>query len=135
MGQNRVRTWVFGRVEKEELRARYKENRINGLGGDQFVIVRADIVDHSDYNVIIPVDAEDDDGLEEAVSVITDQLGVEIVSTARVDTRVEDKGHIPWPPHEAHGFITQEEVDALPIEQLYIEAGRQHASPGSNKWG
>jgi hypothetical protein len=129
--QNRVRAWVFGQVNPEELRDRYKENRINGLGGDQFVIVRADIVDHSDYNVIIPVDAEDDDGLEEAVSVIKVQLGVEIVSTAQV----VEEGHVPWPPHEAHGFITPEEVDALPIEQLHIEAGRQHASPGSNKWG
>ncbi len=129
--QNRVRAWVFGRVDPEELRARYKENGINGLGDDLFVIVRADIVDHSDYNVIIPVDAEDDAGLEEAVSVITELLSVEIVSIARV----ADKGHIPWPPHEAHGFITEPEVVALPIEQLYIEAGRQHASPGSNKWG
>jgi hypothetical protein len=131
MGQNRVRAWVFGRVEPEELRDRYKENQINGLGGDRFVIVRADIVEHSDYNVIIPVDAEDDAGLEEAVSVITGLLGVEVVSTGKV----VEEGHIPWPPHEAHGFITQEEVDALPIEQLHIEAGRQHASPGSNKWG
>ena len=130
--QNRVRAWVFGQVEPEELRARYKENRINGLGGDQFVIVRADIVDHSDYNVIIPVDAEDDDGLEEAISVITDQLGVEIVSTAQV----VKEGHVPWPPHEAHGFITEEEVEALPIEDgIRIRAGRQHASPGTNKWG
>ena len=131
MGQNRLRAWVFGRVEPEELRDRYKENQINGLGDDRFVIVRADIVDHSDYNVIIPVDAEDTYGLEEAVSVITDQLGVEIVATAQV---VED-GHIPWPPHAAHGYITELEVVALPIEQIPIKAGRQHASPGSNKWG
>ena len=131
MGQNRVRAWVFGWVEPEELRDRYKENQINGLGGDQFVIVRADIVDHSDYNVIIPVDTEDDAGLKEAVSVITGLLGVENLSVVKV----VEGGHIPWPPHEAHGFITQEEVDALPIEQLHIEAGRQHASPGSNKWG
>jgi hypothetical protein len=132
MGQNRVRTWVFGRVEKPlALRDRYDENRINGLGGDQFVIVRADIVDHSDYNVIIPVDAEDDDGLEEAVSVITEQLGVENLSIVKV----VEGGHIPWPPHEAHGFITEREVEALPIEQIHIQAGRQHASPGTNKWG
>jgi len=95
------------------------------------VIVRADIVDHSDYNIIIPVDAEDDAGLRAAEGVITDQLGVDIVSIARV----VDKGHVPWPPHEAHGFITEPEVVALPIEQIPIKAGRQHASPGSNKWG
>ncbi len=129
--QNRVRAWVFGQVDLEGLKDRYKENGINGLGGDQFVIVRADIVDHNDYNVIIPVDAEDDDGLEMAKSVIMELLGVEIVSTAQV----VEEGHVPWPPHEAHGFITEPEVVALPIEQLYIEAGRQHASPGSNKWG
>jgi hypothetical protein len=131
MGQNRLRAWVFGRVEPEELRDRYKENQINELGDDRFVIVRADIVDHSDYNVIIPVDAENNEGLEEAVSVITEQLGVRNVSTVQV---VED-GHIPWPPHAAHGYITKREVVALPIEQVPIKAGRQHASPGSNKWG
>jgi hypothetical protein len=113
------------------LKRLYDENQINGLGGDQYVIVRADIVRHDDYNVIIPVDAEDDAGLEEAVSVITELLGVGIVSIARV----VDKGHVPWPPHEAHGFITEREVVALPIEQIHIKAGRQHASPGTNKWG
>jgi hypothetical protein len=113
------------------LRERYKENQINELGGDQFVIVRADIVDHSDYNVIIPVDAEDDVGLKEAKSVITGQLGVENLSVVRV----KKDGHIPWPPHAAHGFITELEVEALPIEQIPIKAGRQHASPGTNKWG
>ncbi len=132
MGQNRVRAWIFGRVESiDMLRERYKENQINELGDDRFVIVRADIVDHSDYNVIIPVDAEDDAGLEEAESVITEQLGVLIVSIVKV---VED-GHIPWPPHAAHGYITEGEVEALPIEQIPIKAGRQHASPGTNKWG
>ena len=95
------------------------------------MIVRADIVDHDDYNVIIPVDAEDDDGLEEAVSVITGQLGVENLSVVRV---VED-GHIPWPPHAAHGYITEREAELLPIERIPIKPGRQHASPGTNKWG
>jgi len=113
------------------LKRLYKENQINGLGDDRFVIVRADIVDHSDYNVIIPVDAEDDAGLEEAVSVITGRLDVEVVSTVQV----VEEGHIPWPPHAAHGYITEREVDALPIEQIPIKAGRQHASPGTNKWG
>jgi hypothetical protein len=113
------------------LRERYKENQINELGGDQYVVVRADIVDHDDYNVIIPVDAEDDEGLREAVGVITGKLGVEIVLTAQV----LEEGHIPWPPHAAHGFITEREVKALPIEQVPIKPGRQHASPGTNKWG
>jgi len=76
MGQDRLRVWVFGRVEHEELRDRYDKNRINGLGDDRFVIVRADMVRHEDFNVIIPVDAENDEGLEEAKSVLTEQLGV-----------------------------------------------------------
>ena len=132
MGQNRMRAWVFGRVESTDMLKRlYKENQINGLGDDRFVIVRADIVKHSDYNLIIPVDAENDDGLEEAVSVIREQLGVEIVETVQV----VEKGHIPWPPHEAHGYITVQEAKLLPIEQIPIKPGRQHASPGTNKWG
>ena len=133
MGQNRVRAWVFGRVKSTDMLKRlYRTKKINGLGDDRFVIVRADIVDHSCYNVIIPVDAEDDDGLEEAVGVITGQLDVDIVSTAKVD----EGGHVPWPPHAAHGFITEDEVEVLRIEEgIPIRAGRQHASPGSNKWG
>ncbi len=111
------------------LRSSWRENL--GLGDDRFVILRDDIVDHSDYNVIIPVDAEDDAGLEEAVSVIGEQLEARNVSIVKV---VED-GHIPWPPHAAHGFITEREVEALPIEQIPIKAGRQHVSPGTNKWG
>jgi hypothetical protein len=132
MGENRLRAWVFGWVESaDKLKRLYKTEEINGLGEDRYVIVRADIVDHSDYNVIIPVDAEDDAGLEEAVSVITERLEVEVVSTVRV----VEEGHVPWPPHAAHGYITEREVEALPIEQIPIKAGRQHASPGSNKWG
>ena len=132
MGENRLRAWVFGWVESaDKLKRLYKTEEINGLGEDRYVIVRADIVDHSDYNVIIPVDAEDDAGLEESVSVITERLEVEVVSTVRV----VEEGHVPWPPHAAHGYITEREVEALPIEQIPIKAGRQHASPGSNKWG
>lgn len=132
MGENRLRAWVFGWVESaDKLKRLYKTEEINGIGEDRYVIVRADIVDHSDYNVIIPVDAEDDAGLEEAVSVITERLEVEVVSTVRV----VEEGHVPWPPHAAHGYITEREVEALPIEQIPIKAGRQHASPGSNKWG
>ena len=132
MGQNRLRAWVFGWVDStDKLKRLYKTEEINGLGEDRYVIVRADIVDHSDYNVIIPVDAKDDAGLEEAEGVITDQLEVRNVSIVKV----VEEGHIPWPPHAAHGYITEQEVEALPIEQIPIKAGRQHASPGSNKWG
>jgi len=131
MGQNRVRAWVFGKVEPDKLKELYNKKQISGLGGDQYVIVRADIVDHSDYNVIIPVDAEDGDGLRAAKIVIEEQLGVDIVEIVQI----VEKGHIPWPPHAAHGYITEREADALPIEQIPIKPGRQHASPGTNKWG
>ena len=110
--ENRVRAWVFGRVESiDMLRERYKENQINELGGDQYVIVRADFVDNGDYNVIIHVDAEVDAGLEEAESVITKLLSVESVETVQVGK----EGHIPWPPHAAHRYIPEREADALPI--------------------
>ena len=124
--QNRVRAWVFGKVEPKGLKDRYNENKIKTLGGDQYVIVRTDIVRHDDYNVIIPVDAKDDPGLEEAERVIRELLEVRIVSTVQV------VDHIPWPPHNANGFITEQEhgrgdPDA-PIDQV-------NKSPGWNAWG
>jgi len=126
--QNRVRGWVFGKVEPDKLRDRYNEKKIKELGGDKFVVVRIDTVKHNDYNVIIPVDAEDDAGLRVAESVIEEQLGVDIVSTARV----VEKGHFPDPPHNANGYITpQEHEHGDPDAPI----GPVNKSPGWNAWG
>ena len=128
MGQNRVRAWIFGRVEPYKLKELYNEKKIKELSGDKFVVVRTDIVEHDDYNVIIPVDAEDDAGLEEAVGAITEQLLVRIVSTVQV----VEKGHIPWPPHNANGFITEQEHEHGDPD---APIGQVNKSPGWNAWG
>ena len=128
MGQNRVRAWIFGRVEPYKLKELYNEKKIKELSGDKFVVVRTDIVEHDDYNVIIPVDAEDKAGLDEAVGVITEQLLVRIVSTVQV----VEKGHIPWPPHNANGFITEQEHEHGDPD---APIGQVNKSPGWNAWG
>jgi len=128
--QNRVRAWVFCRAKsiEEKLKGLDWENDIKTVGGDHFVIVRADIVDHDDYNVIIPVDAMDKSGLDEAVDVITEQLGVRIVSTVQV----VEKGHFPDPPHNSNGFITEQEQERGDPD---APIGQVNRSPGWNAWG
>lgn len=135
----RTRVWVFGYVSKTgDLEEIYLENKIDEIGEDSYVVIRADIVedfevDGQTCNIIIPVDAEDQSGLGTALDLISGTLGVSILKT------VQAIGHIPDPPHISHGFITENEIaKELEItgEERSIEsAGRQHASPGSNKWG
>ena len=128
-----VRSSRFGKIEKSE--ETVQKNKVNTTGGDQYVVVRVDIVkdflvNGKKSNVIIPVDAKDDNGLNAAESMVK-KLGVKIVSTVEVNT------HIPDPPHFAHGYITKGEKklhDKAGLKEK-INAGRQHASPGSNKWG
>jgi len=126
--QNRVRAWVLGKVETDKLKDRYNEKKIKELSGDKFVVVRTDIVEHDDYNVIIPVDAKDKAGLDEAVGVITKQLLVRIVSTVQV----VEKGHFPDPPHNANGFITEQEHEHGDPD---APIGQVNKSPGWNAWG
>ncbi|MFN2158353.1 MAG: hypothetical protein ACK2U3_17720 [Anaerolineales bacterium] len=135
----RTRVWVFGYASQTgDLEENYRKNEIAELGEDSYVVIRADIVedfkvDGQICNIVVPVDAKDQSGLESAQDLISGTLGVSIIKTVQVI------GHIPDPPHISHGFITQNEIDKeleITGEERSIEsAGRQHASPGSNKWG
>jgi len=109
------------------------------IGGDDFVIVRVEEVTPFEIivlekrkkttrtcNVVIPVDAKNEDALLEAKRIIDEDLGIQIIKEVRVIS------HNPWPPHKAHGFITPDEFYVFKDEHV----GRQfHNSPGSNKWG
>jgi hypothetical protein len=106
-------------------------------GDKKYVVIRADIVgdfkvDGMVSNVIIPVDAIDDQGLKNAKKMIKQDLKVKINKTLTVES------HIPDPPHISHGYITNDEIkkEVKITKKPSVEtAGRQHASPGSNKWG
>ena len=124
----RVRAWVFcrGKSIEEKLKRFDWENDIKTVGDNRFVVIRADIVDHDCYNVVLPVDAEDGDGLKAAEDFIKEKFQVEITST------VEVKGHFPDPPHNANGYITEQEHE---YGDLDAPTGHVNKSPGWNAWG
>jgi hypothetical protein len=121
----RVRAWVLVRAERPQELAERLYDELGHEGGDSFVVIRADIVDF-DYNMIIPVDAESREIVNEVVGMIKDRPGVRDTLVARVQR------HVPYPPHNANGYITEEEAEA---GKEPVEPGRQGASPGYNGWG
>jgi len=130
-GNERVRAWVLLQAESAEgvAQALYKD--LGHEGGDEFVVVRADIVagpSEFAYNVIIPVDAENEDVLRGVVDRIREVSRVNPVIVT-VDQ------HVPYPPHNAHGYITEYEAGGGKEEEPPIPAGRQGASPGFNAFG
>ncbi|MGD1993086.1 MAG: hypothetical protein PVI59_07835 [Anaerolineae bacterium] len=130
MESDRRRAWIL-------LHSKDPESTLESLrrlfpqGGDQFVVVRADLVMDEGrsfpFNIFVPVDAESDPVLEEVVASILNSSPV----TEHVVAKV--KAHIPFPPHDAQGYITVEEAELGKDED--IEPGRQGASPGRNPWG
>ena len=89
------------------------------------MVVRADVVDHA-YNIVIPVDAESSSVLSGVHETIQSQPGV--IKTAVVKV----VRHIPYPPHDANGYITAAEAE-VGVEP--VSPGRQGASPGFNPFG
>ena len=127
--QRRVRAWVL--VQAGE--AQEVADRIRALDqgkGDGFVVIRADVVEGPGgypYNVIVPVDAKNKSKLTDVVGMIR---AVDGVSEA---VELEAKKHYPDPPHDAQGYVTDEEAGAG--RDKAIKPGRQGASPGANPWG
>jgi hypothetical protein len=117
------------RAERAQDVAEGLYGKLGHEGGDSFVVVRADVVDY-DYNMVIPVDAQSKEMVHKVVGIIKDHPGV------RDTVVVWVQSHVPYPPHDAHGYITPEEAEASKSEPKEpIEPGRQGASPGYNGWG
>jgi hypothetical protein len=116
------------RAERAQDVAEGLYGKLGHEGGDGFVVVRADVVDY-DYNLVIPVDAESEEMVHRVVGMIKDHPGV------RDTVVVWVQSHVPYPPHDAHGYITVEELEASTKPEELIEPGRQGASPGYNGWG
>lgn len=131
----RVRAWIF--VETEDaLKTSKAISEYFTAGGDDYVIVRADVVtpDQSDGDklVVVPVDTAHDDALAEVLGLIMDAAGKESRTTVYRVMNRED--HNPWPPHGAHCFVTEDELRALPAQE-FSPAGRHPKSPGRNAFG
>jgi hypothetical protein len=132
-GEGRVRAWVLVQAGDPGEVAQRLYEMLGHQGGDEYVVVRADVVDYS-HNIVIPVDAESDDALTSVLDMIGGLRGVETTAVVPVIMSV------PYPPHIAHGYITHEELDTqlergIDIDAEGLKAGRQGASPGHNAWG
>lgn len=125
-GDERARAWVLLQVKSPHHAAHDLYDQLKDQGEDSYVVVRADVVDH-EYNIVVPVDAESDEVLETVYGTIKQITGPSKAVLVRV---VE---HIPFPPHDAQGYITLEEKEAG--ENQEIVWGRQSNSPGDNAWG
>jgi len=127
----RARAWLFLLVSSaQEVVDTLREERRFERGGDEYVIVRADIVKRSKdfpFNIVIPLDTESEEVLKEQVERIVKRADATKHAVAEVRT------HIPFPPHDSHGFITEEEYEQSPDD--FDGPGRQGASPGRNPWG
>ena len=125
----RARAWILVKAKAPEAAARRLYAALGDQGGDKWVVVRADIVDH-EYNVMVPVDAQDQAALDEAHQKIRDEIG-------STDTLVIPVSrHIPFPPHIAHGFVHPDEAAVRAFEgPKGPEVGRLGNSPGLNGWG
>jgi hypothetical protein len=96
------------------------------------VLIRADSVAGDGLcNVVVPVDAENEDALARAVDDLRQAAEgrLQIVATLRVQR------HYPDAPHQAHSFVTQAEYSLWNDKSLNPGVRNFPASPGANPWG
>lgn len=124
----RVRAWLLVRAEDAPNSMQGLYGQLGQKGDHQYVVIRADIVDYQPYNVMVPVDAESEEALQEVSAMIKGHPGVRETVIVRVEK------HIPFPPHDAHCYITEREWKEG-RDQTIEEHGRQGSSPGYNGWG
>jgi hypothetical protein len=131
----RFRAWVLYLVKDPQAAvAGFSKQDDKGLtllteGADNYVIVRADVVDgNNDFNLVVPVDAANEAQFMAAQDRLTAVLGGPPSSVLRV---VE---HCPTPPHMSNTFVTDSELKGYYLKE-YDPAGRHPKSPGANPWG
>jgi len=122
----RTRAWILLQVDSPPDAARKLCDAMRDEGGDSYVVIRADVVDYV-YNIVVPVDAESPSVLQYVHQRILELTGARDTAILPV---VE---HIPFPPHDAQGYLTQDEIAAG--HEKGLQPGRQHSSPGANAWG
>lgn len=128
MNTERVRVWVLLKADGDpEAAAARIWDTLKDDSCTNWLVVRADVVTgHDGYNIVVPVDAKDDDQLAKAIEAIERVGGVAAVQQLKVVC------HHPTPPHKALSFITVAEAAGDPR----IETGlRIPKSPAENAWG
>jgi hypothetical protein len=129
MQSGRIRAWLRVKAANPEAAAVAIEPYFN-QGGDAWVIVRADVVDGGQHNLVVPVDVAKADGTawNAVLDIVRKASGVQGVDVERVVS------HYPTPTHKAHSFVTQNEVEAWRVPE-FEKPGRHPKSPGANPWG
>jgi hypothetical protein len=125
-GNERVRAWVLIRADPEV--AAQIHEQLGTQGGDDWVVIRADVVDYH-FNIVVPVDAANEEKLCVAVCKIRKIKGVGATLVIPVAE------HNPRTPNRAHGYISEKEAEEYPPEEGGFPAGRLSRSPGANAWG
>ncbi len=131
--KDRVRAFVLLRAENSDEVAERIYEEYGKKGGDDFVVVRADVVDGAgdDFNIVVPIDAHPDH-FSEIERQVTSVEGVNAYKTLAV------KNHYPTPTYLAHGYTTTEDFAEKMswLETPPDEYGRiMKNSPGHNPWG
>src|SRR4030065_228634 len=110
---DRVRAWVLLRVaEPYSVAEKFEKRNRSGRGlmtegGDQYVVVRADVVEGGNvFNLVVPIDAQDEAGLAAAIEALSTRAGAQPEQTLIL--RVVS--HYPRLPHNAHSFVTPREL-------------------------
>jgi hypothetical protein len=127
--KDRVRAWILLRAGYPDKVAKAIYDQFGKDGGNEFVVVRADVVD-GDYNIVIPIDAADQSHFSATEKKVTSLRGV----TSHITLTVTN--HYPTPTYLAHGFTTLQDF-ADKLRWIHPdEWGRvQKKSPGDNPWG
>ena len=121
--EERVRAWAL--IETTDPQTVAKD--VLGLDdGDILVVIRADEVYGGPTNVVASIDAAKD-YYDQTTANISAINGITNLSFLRV------KNHEPYPPNNASGYITAEELSKSDSDRAY--QGRQDKSPGLNPWG
>lgn len=124
----RTRGWIFIRAEKPEAVAEQIYDELFDRGGYDYVVIRADVVNHELFNIVVPVDAAPG-FLDKVAGMVKEITGVEEPQIAKV----EAGGHFPAIPHNAHGFITP--YEKANGHDPFADEYRFPKSPGFNAWG
>ncbi|HEX9596704.1 MAG TPA: hypothetical protein VF982_07500 [Anaerolineales bacterium] len=97
------------------------------LDTSQHFVTRACVVDKGPFDILVPIYARSLEKLKELEAIVKSRAGVE-EETSEVasfdDTLDPREVHHPWPPHEARGYVPQDEANPSPP-----------GPTGANAWG
>ena len=125
---DRTRAWILIEAEEPETAARDLYHALFEQGGNDYVVIRADVVEGANFNVIVAVDAATPRDRDYVVREVPKYRGT-VIGVATVPAN----GHFPAIPHNAHGFITPEEW--VYGDDKLADKYRLPKSPGFNAWG